>query len=363
MGRSARRRVAPTRAEHVGRLRQPAQGRSHQRGPDRGAARRRAGARRHRLNRGPIGRQAGCSPSRHVQRCDTAPDRGLASCQDRAPDGPAHAIRVTATAAMPEQAAPRRRGPAAQELTYQRRVLRRIALGEPLDRTLAGLCRHVERLSPNANCTVLLLDRPAGVLRHGACPSLPRAYAELIDGLPVAEGAAACGTAAARGEVVIVEDILSDPLTAAFAEIGRQFGLASVWSQPLRQADGEVLGTVAVYHSERHRPSRSEMRAVANVGDLAALAIERSRVHAALQVAANNDSLTGLPNRARFLELVNERLRRRPRPARADLTGDRPLPTDRRHARPARRRADPARTGAAAARGRRRARAGVAARR
>ena len=148
---------------------------------------------------------------------------------------------------MPEQAAPRRRGPAAQELTYQRRVLRRIALGEPLDRTLAGLCRHVERLSPNANCTVLLLDRPAGVLRHGACPSLPRAYAELIDGLPVAEGAAACGTAAARGEVVIVEDILSDPLTAAFAEIGRQFGLASVWSQPLRQADGEVLGTVAVY--------------------------------------------------------------------------------------------------------------------
>ncbi len=211
---------------------------------------------------------------------------------------------------MPEQAAPRRRGPAAQELTYQRRVLRRIALGEPLDRTLAGLCRHVERLSPNANCTVLLLDRPAGVLRHGACPSLPRAYAELIDGLPVAEGAAACGTAAARGEVVIVEDILSDPLTAAFAEIGRQFGLASVWSQPLRQADGEVLGTVAVYHSERHRPSRSEMRAVANVGDLAALAIERSRVHAALQVAANNDSLTGLPNRARFLELVNERLRR-----------------------------------------------------
>jgi c-di-GMP-specific phosphodiesterase len=202
-----------------------------------------------------------------------------------------------------------RRGSAQRELTYQRRVLRRIALGAPLTRTLDGLCRHVERQYPPAHCTVLLLDRAAGVLRHGACPSLPRAYSEVIDGLPVAEGSAACGTAAARGEVVIVEDVLTDALTAGFADIGRRFGLVSVWSQPLRRADGEVLGTFAVYRGEPHRPTRSEIRAVTNVGDLAALAIERSRVQSALESAANHDPLTGLPNRARFLELVNERLR------------------------------------------------------
>ena len=208
-----------------------------------------------------------------------------------------------------DRGAAARRGSAQRELTYQRRVLRRIALGAPLTRTLDGLCRHVERQYPSAHCTVLLLDRPAGVLRHGACPSLPRAYSEVIDGLPVAEGSAACGTAAARGEVVVVEDVLTDTLTAGFADIARRFGLVSVWSQPLRRVDGEVLGTFAVYRSEPHRPTRSEIRAVTNVGDLAALAIERSRVQSALEAAANHDSLTGLPNRARFLELVNERLR------------------------------------------------------
>jgi c-di-GMP-specific phosphodiesterase len=202
-----------------------------------------------------------------------------------------------------------RRGSAQHELAYQRRVLRRIALGAPLARTLDGLCRHVERQYPPAHCTVLLVDRAAGVLRPGACPSLPRAYSDVIDGLPVAEGSAACGTAAARGEVVVVEDVLTDTLTAGFAEIAQRFGLASVWSQPLRRADGEVLGTFAVYRGEPHRPTRSEIRAVTNVGDLAALAIERSRVQSALEAAANHDSLTGLPNRARFLELVNERLR------------------------------------------------------
>jgi c-di-GMP-specific phosphodiesterase len=208
-----------------------------------------------------------------------------------------------------DRGAAAQRGSAQRELTYQRRVLRRIALGAPLTRTLDGLCRHVERQYPPAHCTVLLLDRPAGVLRHGACPSLPRAYSEVIDGLPVAEGSAACGTAAARGEVVVVEDVLNDTLTAGFADIARRFGLVSVWSQPLRRVDGEVLGTFAVYRSEPHRPTRSEIRAVTNVGDLAALAIERSRVQSALEAAANHDSLTGLPNRARFLELVNERLR------------------------------------------------------
>ena len=195
-----------------------------------------------------------------------------------------------------------------RELKHQQRVLERIARGEPLEPTLDGICRHLERQYPGVHCTVLLLDRAAGVLRHGSCPTITREYAELIDGLPVGEGMAACGTAAARGQPVIVEDVQSDPLTAQFVEIGERFNLRAVWSHPLRKVGGEVLGTLAVYRSQPHRPNRSEIRSVMNVGTLAALAIDRSRVESALQAAANFDALTGLPNRARFLELVNAEL-------------------------------------------------------
>lgn len=195
-----------------------------------------------------------------------------------------------------------------RELTHQQRVLERIARGEPLEATLEGICRYVERRYPGSGCTVLLLDRAAGVLRHGACPTMDREYADLIDGLPVGEGMAACGTAAARGDVVIVEDVQSDPLTVNFTEIGKRFKLRAVWSHPLRKAGGEVLGTFAVYRSQPHRPNRTEIRSVTSVGTLAALAIERNRAESALQSAANLDALTGLPNRARFLELVNAEL-------------------------------------------------------
>ena len=69
-----------------------------------------------------------------------------------------------------------------------------------------------------------------------------------------------------------------------------------------------MIGTFAVYREVRHTPSRSELKFVAAVGNLAAVAVDRDRAERALQSATNFDSLTGLPNRARFLELVNAEL-------------------------------------------------------
>jgi diguanylate cyclase (GGDEF)-like protein len=196
----------------------------------------------------------------------------------------------------------------AAELLHQQRILERIVRGDPLDRTLNALCRHVEQRFPGARCTVLLLDRSLGVLRHVASPTLPKRFINHIDGLPVGEGMGVCGTAAARGDVVIAADVLTDPLTQPFTDLARRFRLGSVWSYPLSRAGGEVLGTFAVYRSVRHSPSQVELDFVAAAGNLAALAVDRDRSERALQHAVNFDALTGLPNRARFLELVNTEL-------------------------------------------------------
>jgi c-di-GMP-specific phosphodiesterase len=196
----------------------------------------------------------------------------------------------------------------AAELTHQQRMLERIVRGDPLDRTLNALCRHVEQRFPGSRCTVLLLDRSLGVLRHVASPTLPRRFVNQIDGLPVGEGIGVCGTAAARGAIVIAADIQTDPLTQPYLELARRFKLGSVWSYPLSRAGGEVLGTFAVYRAVRHSPNQGELEFVAATGNLAALAVDRDRSERALQAAVNFDPLTGLPNRARFLELVNTEL-------------------------------------------------------
>jgi len=196
----------------------------------------------------------------------------------------------------------------AGELTHQQLMLERIVRGDPLEQTLNALCRHVEQRFPGSRCTVLLLDRALGVLRHVASPTLPRRFVNQIDGLPVGEGIGVCGTAAARGDIVIAADILSDPLTQPYLELARRFKLGSVWSYPLSRAGGEVLGTIAVYRAVKHSPDQGELEFVAAAGNLAALAVDRDRSERALQAAVNFDSLTGLPNRARFLELVNAEL-------------------------------------------------------
>jgi diguanylate cyclase (GGDEF)-like protein len=196
----------------------------------------------------------------------------------------------------------------AAELAHQQLMLERIVRGDPLDRTLNALCRHVEQRFPGSRCTVLLLDRSLGVLRHVASPTLPKRFVNQIDELPVGEGIGVCGTAAARGAIVIAADIQTDPLTQPYVELARRFKLGSVWSYPLSRAGGEVLGTFAVYRAVQHSPNQGELEFVAATGNLAALAVDRDRSERALQAAVNFDPLTGLPNRARFLEFVNTEL-------------------------------------------------------
>lgn len=197
---------------------------------------------------------------------------------------------------------------ARRELAEHRAALERIVRSEPLTATLEAQCASVEAHYPEAWCSVLLADPVEGVLRDGAAPSLPREVRRILDRLPIAEGIAACGTAAATGRVVVVRDTLDDPLTAAFTDLARQFDLRSVWSHPLRDASGAVLGTFAVYRPVPHTPDAEELRRVGDAATIAALAIERQRAEIALTRAAQVDPLTGLPNRTQFLDQVRRRL-------------------------------------------------------
>jgi diguanylate cyclase (GGDEF)-like protein/PAS domain S-box-containing protein len=194
------------------------------------------------------------------------------------------------------------------ELESHQRILERIARGEPVVPTLDALCHDIETRYAGVRCSVLLVDDAEPVLRHIAAPSLPGSFRLAIDGLPIAVGAGACGTAAARNEMVIVTDTLADPLTEAFTELAHQHDLRAVWSQPLTTSVGEVIGTFALYRSEPYEPDADEIRTVLTAGSLAALALERGRTEAALVAAANIDPLTGLANRALFLDQLEAAL-------------------------------------------------------
>jgi c-di-GMP-specific phosphodiesterase len=195
-----------------------------------------------------------------------------------------------------------------RDLEQQQQVLGRIAAGDPLEETLELLCRHIERVYPGVFAAIMLHDQEAGVLRTGAAPSLSRDYSAASDGLAVTDGNGACGTAAATGQVVAIEDVRSDARAAAGLELFETFGLRSVWSYPMRSVTGAVLGTIALYRTETFAPQEHEIGVIGRIGHLAALAIERDGIHTALQMSANVYPATGLLNRSSFQELLNARL-------------------------------------------------------
>ena len=201
-----------------------------------------------------------------------------------------------------------RRRHAQEALASHRRILERVARGEPLTATLDALCRDVEARCPGAMCSVLTVSPGEAALRHQAAPSLPDGFRAAIDGLPIAEGAGACGTAAAERQDVIVVDIRSDVLTREFVNLGERYGLRSVWSHPLITPGGQLLGTFAVYRDQPHTPDPHEREVLVAAGSIAAVAIERDAAEKALAAAARQDPLTGLANRSAFLSELSYRL-------------------------------------------------------
>jgi signal transduction histidine kinase/ActR/RegA family two-component response regulator len=157
--------------------------------------------------------------------------------------------------------------------TSEREVLERIAGGAPLADVLEEIVRLVEGQAPGMCCSILLLDREQRCVRYGAAPSLPPEFNRAIEGTPINPEAGSCGTAAFRGERVIVEDIATHPYWAAYRHLALPHGLRACWSSPIFSTTREVLGTFAMYYREPRGPRPREIAWVDAATHLAAIAI------------------------------------------------------------------------------------------
>ena len=168
-------------------------------------------------------------------------------------------------------------------LATQRQVLEMVASGARLSDTLSTLAEAVEAQIPGVRVSILLLDEAHGCLRPGAAPSLPAAYSEALDGFAIGPMAGSCGTAASLAQVVIAEDIPTDPHWDVCRPLAEAYGLKACWSYPILSRSGGVLGTFALYPAERSRPSEIHAQQVALATDAAAIAISRHREESALR--------------------------------------------------------------------------------
>ena len=186
-----------------------------------------------------------------------------------------------------------------------------IAYGEPLRVVTDALCRRIEAVAPEAICSVLSVDKE-GRVHPVAAPSLPASYSAALDGLSIGPAAGSCGTAAFRGEPVLVDDISTDPLWKDYWALVEPLGLKACWSTPIKARAGRVIGTFALYYRTKRGPSEVERRAVDTCVHICAIALEQMEIHARNHELAFYDTLTGLPNRFHADTLMRQKIEESP---------------------------------------------------
>jgi diguanylate cyclase (GGDEF)-like protein/PAS domain S-box-containing protein len=196
-----------------------------------------------------------------------------------------------------------------QTQVLQQRVLEAVARDDDLDVVANLVCREVETIAPGVVCSVIRVDDQK-TLRPLAAPSLPAYYSQALDGIAIGPSVGSCGTAAWRGEPVLVEDIETDPLWAPYKELPLPLGLVACWSSPIKLKDGRVAGAFAFYYREKRGPSAWHERLVEACIHLCALAIERHEAKAHIARLAYFDTLTGLPNRSQLAQAIDQRIAR-----------------------------------------------------
>ncbi|TML92766.1 MAG: diguanylate cyclase [Actinobacteria bacterium] len=179
------------------------------------------------------------------------------------------------------------------------RVLEMVARREPLEATLDALAMLIESYVVGARCAVVLLDEDGHSLRTAAAPSLTPDVRRAIEGATVHAGEG------------MTADVVTDPGWDSFRSLVQSHGLVPAWSVPVAIASGErSMGAVIILAEPGGRVTADERRLLELSGRLTAIAVNEAATAVDLDYRATHDLLTGLANRALFLDLLERALAR-----------------------------------------------------
>jgi len=194
------------------------------------------------------------------------------------------------------------------------RVLAKIARGAPLPDTLADVAALVHRFVGFA-ASIMLLDDAGGALRSIAAAGLPDAFAEQLDAMVVAEESTTCGMVAHRNQALRCADITADAgwLAHGVRASDVEESFASCWSTPILSSETtSAIGVLSLFAPTGRTPRPDEVRMADLCAGIAGVAIQRGHAETTLTRLAMHDMLTGLPNRALFLDRLGHALLQRP---------------------------------------------------
>lgn len=179
-------------------------------------------------------------------------------------------------------------------------ILELIARDAPVSAIADRIAEAVALHAEESVCTVLLADHHK--LRVFAVPALPSGWLETLRQLDI-------GSISFSGEFREPKQFSGDPLWEEFSvsQTGARF--RTFYAAPI-VVDGVTAGAIATFfRSDRPAVDIPGLQ-VASWCNMAALALERRKLHDQLSYRAQHDRLTGLPNRDLLYERLEQEIAR-----------------------------------------------------
>jgi len=169
-----------------------------------------------------------------------------------------------------------------QRQRRQNQILRRIAHDERLERSLEALAHFAEEQSNGAVACIMLATPDGSRIASCIAPGLPSSWREAVTGLPAGLQAGTCGLAIAEKHIVVTPDIRNDPRWQGGQNLATGHGLRACWSHPVVSSGGRILGALGLYYRTAGAPRTEDQQMGQMAAELAAVAVERDRISAAL---------------------------------------------------------------------------------
>ncbi len=158
-----------------------------------------------------------------------------------------------------------------------------LATGNSLETILDDVVGAVESQIDESMGAVFILDKTGQCLCLESGPNIPDDFRKATKEFPVQWDACACGKAAFIDELVIVKDLKVNPCCSDLSDVANQYGIRTVWSLPIHNVEGKVLGTFCVYSNKGRGPSDGELILIQSFANIAGIAIQNKRTDGKLR--------------------------------------------------------------------------------
>jgi PAS domain S-box-containing protein len=186
-------------------------------------------------------------------------------------------------------------------IELERDIYFRLENGDAIHKVLGNICSNVEiTFSKKCHCSIVLLNGENEIGIYGEFANdlkKNEAQALLLD----VHG----GAKHLVKKPVIMRDIHKSYISEKYKQLIDSLGLQSLWSQPILNTDGEVIGLFTMYFEQEAEPHENDIKFLNRIAPIVTLALKYFEQKNAIRQLAYQDASTGLMNLEQFKITMN----------------------------------------------------------